>query len=90
MVRAPSLAQLIDRGFLFARLVCAFRRCTADGGRRLVRRRVAGLTGEIRVGGNRVRRVDADTTASGFLSLPSLAITRLFLVLSEEKEMRNA
>jgi hypothetical protein len=34
-------------------------------------------------------RVDADTTAPGFLSLPSLAITRLFLLLSEEKEMRN-
>jgi hypothetical protein len=38
------------------------------------------------VGGNRARRVDADTTAPRVLSLPSLASVRLLLLLSRGKE----
>jgi hypothetical protein len=39
------------------------------------------------VGGNRARRADADTTAPRVLSLPSLATTRLLLLLAQEEEM---
>jgi hypothetical protein len=41
------------------------------------------------VGGNRARRVDADTTAPCVYSLPSLAFTRLLLLLARGVETQN-
>jgi hypothetical protein len=41
------------------------------------------------VGGNRARRVDADTTTPKYFSLPSPAITRLILLLWRRKEKRK-
>jgi hypothetical protein len=41
------------------------------------------------VGGSRARRVDADTTVTWVLSLPSLAFTRLSLLLAGGEEALN-
>jgi hypothetical protein len=77
MVRAPSLAQLIDRGFLFARLVCAFRRgggwCDVASPALPARSGPPAATGRVCVGPIRTNR------AAGYRALGPPASTPVWL-----------